>query len=87
MLKLHLEGAYYTHRANDDGTLDSICPQCYSRIGTSVWEADLERMESAHTCVDRPRFLLLVEDLSRLNSVGPTATKSPLQVIPSRRSA
>jgi hypothetical protein len=40
----------YAHRMNEDGTLDSICPRCFVTIGTSTWEADLDRMESAHRC-------------------------------------
>jgi len=40
----------FPHRVNGDGTFDSICPQCYVTIGTSTWEAELERMEAAHVC-------------------------------------
>lgn len=42
--------ASFPHRANQDGTIDSICPRCYVTIGTSTLEADLASMESAHTC-------------------------------------
>lgn len=42
--------AYFPHRCKPDGTIDSICPRCYATIGTSTWEADLERMETAHLC-------------------------------------
>jgi hypothetical protein len=45
------------HRANRDGTIDSICPRCYATIGTSMWEAELERMEAAHVCdADRVEY-------------------------------
>jgi hypothetical protein len=40
----------YLHWANWDGTTDSICPRCNITIGTSYWEADLDRMEAAHVC-------------------------------------
>ena len=40
----------FPHRCNKDGTIDSICPRCFATIGTSTWEADLEKMEAAHMC-------------------------------------
>jgi hypothetical protein len=40
----------FPHRMNKDGTIDSICPQCFVTIGCSTWEADLDRMEAAHIC-------------------------------------
>jgi len=40
----------FSHRTNPDGTIDSICPRCYTTIGNAHWEADLERMEADHTC-------------------------------------
>jgi hypothetical protein len=40
----------FAHRANRDGTIDSICRCCFVTIGTSTWESDLERMESTHLC-------------------------------------
>lgn len=40
----------FPHRMNKDGTIDSICPRCYATIGTSTWEADLERIEAGHVC-------------------------------------
>jgi len=38
------------HRSNPDGTIDSICPRCYTTIGTSTWEYELERLEAEHVC-------------------------------------
>jgi hypothetical protein len=38
------------HRTNRDGTIDAICPRCFATIGTSMWEAELERLEAAHVC-------------------------------------
>ena len=40
----------FPHRMNKNGTIDSICPHCYATIGTSTWEADLDRIEAAHRC-------------------------------------
>jgi hypothetical protein len=53
----------YPHRMNQDGTIDSICPRCYATIGTSTWEADLERIESSHVC--EPARLSYFEDRRR----------------------
>lgn len=41
---------WFAHRFNANGTIDSICPRCYATVGTSSWEADLERMEADHIC-------------------------------------
>jgi len=40
----------FPHRMNKNGTIDSICPRCFTTIGCSTWEADLDRMEAAHVC-------------------------------------
>jgi len=40
----------FSHRMNKDGTTDSICPRCFVTIGRFTWEADLDRMEAAHSC-------------------------------------
>jgi hypothetical protein len=40
----------FPHRMNKDGTIDSICPRCFTTIGCSTWEAELDRMEAAHKC-------------------------------------
>lgn len=40
----------FPHRMNKDGTIDSICPRCFAKVGCSTWEADLDRLEAAHTC-------------------------------------
>jgi hypothetical protein len=43
----------FARRANDDGTTDSICMNCFRTIATSVWESDLDRVESDHVCDPR----------------------------------
>lgn len=40
----------FPHRANKDGTMDSICPRCFATIGRATWEAELEKMEASHAC-------------------------------------
>ncbi|WP_109485913.1 hypothetical protein [Occallatibacter savannae] len=40
----------FNHRMNANGSMDSICSRCYETIATSMWEAELELAESAHTC-------------------------------------
>jgi hypothetical protein len=40
----------FPHRMNKDGTIDSTCPRCFSSVGCSTWEAELDRMEAAHVC-------------------------------------
>lgn len=40
----------FVHRGNRDGTIDSICRQCYVTVGTSVWEAELDQAEQDHAC-------------------------------------
>lgn len=47
----------FPHRMNKSGVMDSICPRCFATVGSSTWEADLDRMEAAHVC-----------DSARLNS-------------------
>ena len=45
-----LVAAQFAHRMNKNGTIDSICPRCYTTIATSIWEADLDRTEATHIC-------------------------------------
>ena len=40
----------FGHRANDDGTIDSICSQCFTTIASSSHESDLERCERSNSC-------------------------------------
>jgi hypothetical protein len=40
----------FVHRGNRDGTIDSICRQCYLTVCTSVWEAELDQAEKHHDC-------------------------------------
>jgi hypothetical protein len=40
----------YPHRANSDGTYDSICPACFKTISTEWNEVDLTAGEKSHIC-------------------------------------
>ena len=45
----------FPHRTNSDGTIDSICDQCFVTVATSNCESDLAHFEAAHSC-DPARF-------------------------------
>jgi hypothetical protein len=47
---LSREYAAFVHRANRDGTTDSICRNCFVTVCTSAWETDLARAERDHVC-------------------------------------
>ena len=40
----------FTRRANGDGTIDSICRNCFITVATAQREADLDRAEHTHHC-------------------------------------
>jgi hypothetical protein len=40
----------FHHRRNLNGTHDSICPDCYLTIASTVQEFELSEHESAHVC-------------------------------------
>lgn len=40
----------FAHRANRDGTVNSICRECRATVATSMWEADLDGAEKLHRC-------------------------------------
>jgi len=40
----------FPHRINSDGTIDSICDQCFVTVGTSTAEPELRELEAAHAC-------------------------------------
>lgn len=40
----------FPHRINSDGTIDSICDQCFVTVATSTEEPDLQQFEAAHIC-------------------------------------
>lgn len=40
----------FVHRSNRDGTIDSICRECFVTVATCRRESDLEQPERNHTC-------------------------------------
>ena len=40
----------FSHRHNPDGTVDSICRECFMTVAKAQDESDLFRMERQHTC-------------------------------------
>ena len=40
----------YLHRVNDDGTIDSICRECFTTVATSTSEVALKSKEQKHRC-------------------------------------
>jgi hypothetical protein len=40
----------FEHRPNRDGTLDSICMECFETVAFDLEEQELEQFESDHVC-------------------------------------
>jgi hypothetical protein len=40
----------FVHRVNDDGTIDSICRQCFVTVATATSASVLEGEERKHNC-------------------------------------
>ena len=40
----------FIHRVNEDGTVDSICRDCFVTVATAHSSTALERDEEQHTC-------------------------------------
>lgn len=40
----------FAHRTNRDGTIDSICKECFVTVATAMWESELDQPEHAHVC-------------------------------------
>jgi hypothetical protein len=40
----------FIHRINGDGSIDSICRECFVTIATAYSRSELERDEQAHAC-------------------------------------
>jgi len=40
----------FAHRTNRDGTIDSICRECFVTVATALWESELDQPEHAHVC-------------------------------------
>jgi hypothetical protein len=46
----HTYTLQFTHRLNDDGTIDSICRECFTTVATAKSGSALEREEQRHRC-------------------------------------
>jgi hypothetical protein len=46
----HTYTLQFTHRLNDDGTIDSICRECFTTVATAKSGSALEREEQRHHC-------------------------------------
>lgn len=40
----------FIHRINEDGSIDSICRNCFLTIATALSRSELEREERQHDC-------------------------------------
>jgi hypothetical protein len=40
----------FLHRLNDDGTMDSICRECFTTVATTISESALKGEEQRHAC-------------------------------------
>lgn len=80
MQEFRKEHTKFAHRVNENGTLDSICRHCFITIGNSTWEADLERLETAHVC--DPGWLMHFDLMER-----ELAHREPVKIVPMRQHA
>lgn len=47
----HQSRSFYVHRANKDGSYDSICVVCYATVASVRDEAELIAHEHTHVCI------------------------------------
>jgi hypothetical protein len=43
-------GAQFAHRVNRDGTVDSVCMECFAAVASARRESDLEKPQQEHVC-------------------------------------
>ena len=41
---------FFLHKHKLDGSIESICPQCFERIESAETDVDLKQAEDAHIC-------------------------------------
>lgn len=56
----------FVHRWNQDGTIDSICRECFVTVAASKREVDLDQSERLHVC--DPWTVKQFRDLARPES-------------------
>ena len=47
---IHTHTVQFVHRLNEDGTIDSICSDCFVTVAIAESESALEREERQHNC-------------------------------------
>lgn len=47
---MQLNALTFAHRHNQDGSFDSICPQCFATVAKTKDEALLAQFEREHIC-------------------------------------
>jgi hypothetical protein len=52
------KSSQFYHRLNADGTIDSICLNCFLTAAKADIGSDLQELESAHQCDDKEPFIL-----------------------------
>lgn len=40
----------FTHKRNADGSLDSICNNCFTRVAVKSQHSELRHLEAVHSC-------------------------------------
>ena len=54
----------FIHRINEDGSIDSICRDCFVTIATARTQSDLQAQERQHSC--EPMILERYEGYKKL---------------------
>lgn len=70
----------FPHRINSDGTIDSICNQCFLTVATSTTESDLKQSEASHVCEPaRVAYYHHIDPAAKLPPPTPPTTR-PLTI-------
>lgn len=65
---------HFRHRRNPDGSIDSICPNCFRTFACSTVESELSFLEDVHICVGfRLGWLLYPKEIERRGSLSASA--------------
>jgi hypothetical protein len=61
-------GVAFHHQKNDDGTITSICMNCYGTVAEQSDPSELSEMEQTHVCEERHIRRMNVSDRSDCES-------------------
>jgi len=64
----------FPHRINCDGTIDSICDQCFATVGTSSSELELASLEAVHAC--EPARIAYYKEINEFTKRPPESHRS-----------